>query len=95
MIGKMHARYGAGIYDKYGFLDSFNPTLTRTDRPLQHGKLVPGIGWVDGDYLGIDQGPIVLMIENRRSGMIWDVMRRNPHIRRGLERAGFTGGWLA
>ena len=95
MIGKMHARYGTGIYDKYGFLDSFNPTLTRTDKPLQHGKLVPGVGWVDGDYLGIDQGPIVLMIENRRSGMIWEVMRRNPHIRRGLERAGFTGGWLA
>lgn len=95
MIGKLHARYGAGIYDKYGFLDSFNPTLTRTEKPLQHGKLVPGVGWVDGDYLGIDQGPIVLMIENRRSGMIWEVMRRNPHIRRGLERAGFTGGWLA
>lgn len=95
MIGKMHARYGAGIYDKYGFLDSFNPTLTRTDRPLQHGRLVPGVGWVDGDYLGIDQGPIVLMIENLRTGLIWDVMRRNPHIRRGLERAGFTGGWLA
>lgn len=95
MIGKMHARYGAGIYDKYGFLDSFNPTLTRTERPLQHGKLVPDVGWVDGDYLGIDQGPIVLMIENLRTGLIWDVMRRNPHIRRGLERAGFTGGWLA
>ncbi|KQM28858.1 MULTISPECIES: glucoamylase family protein [unclassified Sphingomonas] len=95
MVKTMHARYGAGIYDKYGFLDSFNPTLTRTDEPLKHGKLVPGVGWVDGDYLGIDQGPIVLMIENRRSGMIWEVMRRNPHIRRGLERAGFKGGWLA
>lgn len=95
MTAKMHARYGAGIYDKYGFLDSFNPTLTRTDRELKHGRIVPGIGWVDGDYLGIDQGPIVLMIENQRSGMIWEVMRRNPHIRRGLTRAGFTGGWLA
>ncbi|KQN40632.1 Tat pathway signal protein [Sphingomonas sp. Leaf407] len=95
MIAKLHARYGAGIYDHYGFRDSFNPTLTRSDRPLQHGRIVPGIGWVDGDYLGIDQGPIVLGIENRRSGMIWEVMRRNPHIRRGLERAGFTGGWLA
>ncbi|KQN72142.1 glucoamylase family protein [Sphingomonas sp. Leaf62] len=95
MIDRMHARYGAGIYDKYGFLDAFNPTLTRTDEPLKHGKIVPGVGWVDGDYLGIDQGPIVLMIENQRSGMIWEVMRRNPHIRRGLERAGFTGGWLA
>jgi hypothetical protein len=34
------------------------------------------------------------MIENYRSGLIWNVMRNNPHIRRGLQRAGFTGGWL-
>ena len=49
---------------------------------------------MDGDYLGIDQGPIVLMIENYRSGFVWKVMRRNPHIQRGLQRAGFSGGWL-
>lgn len=91
----MHARYGRAIYGKYGFLDSFNPTLTRADAPLQHGRVVPGIGWVDGDYLGIDQGPIVCGIENWRTGLVWRTMRRNPHIRRGLERAGFTGGWLA
>jgi len=36
----------------------------------------------------------VLMIENHRSGFIWEVMRRNPHIQRGLQRAGFSGGWL-
>ena len=35
------------------------------------------------------------MIENHRSGLVWKMMQRNPHIRRGLERAGFTGGWLA
>ena len=34
------------------------------------------------------------MIENHRSGFVWEVMRRNPHIRRGLQRAGFNGGWL-
>jgi hypothetical protein len=34
------------------------------------------------------------MIENQRSGLVWDVMRRNPHVRRGLEAAGFRGGWL-
>jgi hypothetical protein len=34
------------------------------------------------------------MVENHRSNLIWRVMRRNPHLRRGLERAGFTGGWL-
>ena len=94
-IAAMHARYGRGIYTRYGFLDSFNPTLTDTSAPLRHGRIVPGIGWVDGDYLGIDQGPIVAMIENERSGLVWQTLRRNPHIRRGLTRAGFTGGWLA
>jgi hypothetical protein len=93
-VATMHARYGRGIYGRYGFLDSFNPTLTRAEKPLKHGKIVPGIGWVDGDHLGIDQGPILLMIENLRSGLVWEVMRRNPHIRRGLQRAGFKGGWL-
>lgn len=93
-IATMHARYGRGIYGRYGFLDSFNPTLTRAAAPLKHGKIVPGIGWVDGDHLGIDQGPILVMIENLRSGLVWNVMRRNPHIRRGLQRAGFKGGWL-
>lgn len=34
------------------------------------------------------------MIENYRSGLIWRVMRQNPYVRRGLERAGFIGGWL-
>jgi hypothetical protein len=57
--------------------------------------VVPGEGWFDSAYLGIDQGPILLMIENYRSGFVWQVMRRNPYIRRGLERAGFEGGWLA
>jgi hypothetical protein len=34
------------------------------------------------------------MIENYRSGLIWNVMRENAYVRRGLTRAGFTGGWL-
>lgn len=34
------------------------------------------------------------MTENHRSGLVWEVMRRNPHLRRGLERMGFVGGWL-
>jgi hypothetical protein len=56
--------------------------------------VVPNLGWVADDYLGIDEGPIMAMIENYRSGLIWNIMRRNPYVRRGLERAGFTGGWL-
>jgi hypothetical protein len=37
---------------------------------------------------------VVLMIENYRSGLIWDIMRRCPYISAGLRRASFTGGWL-
>ncbi len=62
--------------------------------PLANGKVVPGFGWVDSDYLGIDQGPILAMIENHRSGLVWKVMRATRTSGRGLERAGFTGGWL-
>ena len=68
--------------------------MTQRDGPLQHGRIVPGIGWVDGDYLGIDQGPIVIQIENHRSGIVWKSMRSEPNLTRGLRRAGFTGGWL-
>jgi hypothetical protein len=50
--------------------------------------------WVDVDYLGIEQGPIIAMIENHRSDLVWRTMREHPTIRRGLQRAGFTGGWL-
>ena len=52
------------------------------------------MGWVATDHLGIDQGPIIAMIENHRSELVWSVMKRNPYIVRGLKRAGFEGGWL-
>jgi hypothetical protein len=90
----MRRRYGEDLYTTYGFLDSFNPTFTATDFPLQHGRVVPGKGWFDGDYLGIDQGPIVAMIENYRSELVWKTMRKNPYVVTGLRRAGFSGGWL-
>jgi hypothetical protein len=93
-IRAFRARYGEHLYKRYGFLDSVNPSFTFTDVPLRHGQIVPNLGWVADDYLAIDQGPIVAMIENYRSGLIWTIMKRNPHIRRGLERAGFSGGWL-
>ncbi|RZM25943.1 MAG: Tat pathway signal protein, partial [Sphingomonas sp.] len=93
--GALHELYGRGIYQRYGFIDSFNPTLTTARQDMRHGHVDPGIGWVDRDYIGIDQGPIVGGIENWRSGLIWRTMHRNPHLRRGLQRAGFTGGWLA
>ena len=90
----MRERYGEAIYTRHGFLDAFNPTFTFTDVKLQHGRIVPGLGWFDTQHLGIDQGPILMMLENHRSELVWSVMRRNPHIVRGLRRAGFTGGWL-
>lgn len=93
-IRAMRARYGDHLFQRYGFLDAFNPTL-QLAVPLRHGRIVPGVAWIDGDYLGIDQGPIVAMIENYRSDLVWRTMRRNPYIVRGLRRAGFTGGWLA
>lgn len=89
----MYRQWGTHLYQQYGFLDAFNPTLS-IDTKVQEGRIIPGVGWFDVDYLGIDQGPIVLMIENHRSELIWKTMRKNPHIIRGLKRAGFTGGWL-
>jgi hypothetical protein len=89
----MHKRYGRYIYGKYGFYDAFNPSFDY-DVPLQHGRRIRGQGWFDTEYLGIDQGPIISMIENYRSELIWTVMKRNSYVREGLRRAGFEGGWL-
>lgn len=74
-----------GLWTNYGFLDAFNLTYVTERTPS---------GWINRDYLGIDQGPIVIMIENLRSGLVWDVMKKNQHIVCGLRHAGFTGGWL-
>ncbi len=90
----IRAAYDTLVFNRYGFVDALNPTLA-VDVPVHHGCVVPGVGWFDTDALGIDQGPILAMIENYRSGLVWRVMRRNPHIIRGLRRAGFTGGWLS
>jgi len=93
-VRELHRRYGEHIYAEYGFLDAFNPSFD-FDVPLAQGRRIPDFGWVASDYLGIDQGPIVAMIENGTSELVWRVMRKNPHVRRGLERAGFNGGWLS
>ena len=89
----MRERFGDRLFTEYGFLDAFNLTLTEPVE-TQHGAVVPGVGWFNGDYLGIDQGPIVAMIENHRSELVWRLMRRSPYVVEGLRRAGFTGGWL-
>ena len=71
------------ITSKYGFKCSYNPSF------MANGK-----GWISKGYFGLDQGPIVMMIENYRSGLIWRLMRNCPYIVNGLRRAGFRGGWL-
>ena len=76
----------------YGFFDGYNETFTQIDKSRNAQAGYPF--WVDRDYLGIDQGPIVLMLENYRSGLVWNLMKKNPYIVQGLKRAGFTGGWL-
>jgi len=69
---------------KYGFKCSFNPTFSSAQSKE----------WISKGYYGLDQGPIVLMIENYRSGFLWRLMRGCPYIVSGLRRAGFSGGWL-
>jgi len=76
----------------YGFFDGYNETFTDLTKSPNAQAGYPF--WVDRDQLGIDQGPIVLMIENYRSGLLWNLMRKNPYIIAGLKRAGFTGGWI-
>lgn len=66
--------YKRELWWYYGFRDAFNPTQN----------------WFARDFIGIDQGPFVLMIENYRTGAIWERFMQHEAIQRGLERAGFT-----
>jgi hypothetical protein len=75
-----------GVNSRYGFKPSFNQTCKAPDSPTGW--------WVTPYHFGIDQGPVILMIENYRTGLIWNIMRRSPYIVNGLKRAGFQGGWL-
>jgi hypothetical protein len=74
-----------GMLAPYGFKATFNRTF-----PVEGSDH----GWVSPWHFGIDQGPIILMIENYRTGLLWRLMRQCPHVVTGLRRAGFTGGWL-
>ena len=70
----------------YGFDASFNPTFPDTTRNRH--------GWVSPWIFGLNQGPIIIMIENYQSGLIWNCVRQCDYIVAGLRRAGFRGGWL-
>jgi hypothetical protein len=67
-----------GIWGRYGFVDAFNDTR----------------GWRAKTYLAIDQGPIVVMIENYRTGLLWKLFMAVPEVRRGLVKLGFTSPHL-
>ena len=65
--------YGENLWGSYGFYDAFNPTNN----------------WTASSYISIDQGPIVAMVENYRSGLLWDAFMANPEIEPMLESIGF------
>jgi hypothetical protein len=70
----MKNRYGNGAWSPYGFVDAFNP-LTN---------------WYDHDVIGIDTGITMAMVENARTGFVWDTFMKNPETERGMKRAGFV-----
>lgn len=65
---------GARLWGYYGFYDAFND----------------GQNWVASSYLAIDQGPIIAMIENYRTGLLWDLFMSNPEIQPALDAIGFV-----
>ena len=70
----------------YGLEATFNHTFpSERCRPC---------GWLSPWHYGINQGPIVLAIENHRSELLWHLMRECKYVIAGLRRAGFSGGWL-
>lgn len=72
-IRSINAKYGKALWGKYGYYDSFNPTAQ----------------WTNDDYIGIDQGPMLMMIENFRTGLVWEYVMRDPVIQAGLGKLGF------
>jgi hypothetical protein len=73
-IKSMNTKYGKNLWGKYGYYDAFNPTAK----------------WFDIDYLGIDQGPMLMMIENFRTGLVWNQVMKDPVIQKGLNKLGFV-----
>jgi len=67
-------KLGDRLFGQYGFVDAFD--LNRL--------------WFAQSYLAIDQGPILVMIENHRSGLIWESLMKNADVRSGLDKLGFT-----
>ena len=75
-----------GVDHPYGLEATFNPTFP--------DEKCRDCGWLSPWHFGINEGPIVLMIENHRSDLLWRLMRSSPYIVAGLRQAGFGGGWM-
>ncbi|MFT3738374.1 MAG: glucoamylase family protein [Breznakibacter sp.] len=67
-------RLGDRLWGDYGFYDAFQLTE----------------GWTAGSYLAIDQGPMVVMVENYRTGLLWNLFMTCPEVLAGLNKLGFT-----
>ena len=78
------------------YASGFNPTLAQGAALAHEPTLLRknGRAWVSAGHFGLDQGILVLMIENHRTGSLWRSMRECPIVRAGLERADFRSGWL-
>jgi hypothetical protein len=74
------------LASEYGLVCSFNPTFASRGSGTS--------SWISHNHFALDQGPVILMIENYSSGLIWRLMRACPYVVAGLRRAGFTGSWL-
>ncbi len=73
VMRRLYEDLGDRLWGPYGFYDAFSETEN----------------WYPAQYLAIDQGPIVVMIENHRSGLLWELFMSHPDVQHGLERLGF------
>lgn len=76
VLRNLYFNYGKRVWGKYGFYDALNPGLPESQQVIK-------------SYLAIDQGPIAVMIENYRSGLLWRLFLSNPEINNGLKILGF------
>lgn len=77
VLRHLYCDLGNKTFGKYGFYDAYNPGLPEEKQVVK-------------SYLAIDQGPIAVMIENYRSGLIWKLFMQNNEISKGLEKLGFS-----
>ena len=72
-IKSINEKYGKKLWGKYGYYDAFNPTAK----------------WFNDDFIGIDEGPMLIMIENFRTGLVWNYVMKDPIIQKGLNKLGY------